>query len=260
MHSAAMPRANYDSIAHLYDVDMARNMPFDDIAFYVDRAAGAGGPVLELGCGNGRILLALLDRGIDAIGVDCSPGMLEELLRKARSGGHAPKLCLMDARRLAFRDAFAMVLCPYSLITYMSGVGDDVRMLEAIHAALVPGGHVIVDAFVPRANVYRARFAVDYRRPVGTAFLIRSKRVVPVAPGLNRIERRYELATADGAVMHRIHTREDVRPLAPEELLRGLASCGFDTEQEWWDYAAIAPGSAAQFYTVSARRRAASES
>lgn len=260
MLSDGTPRANYDSIAHLYDVDMARNMPFDDIAFYVDRAAEAGGRVLELGCGNGRILLALLDRGIDAIGVDCSSAMLEELVRKARPLGHAPKLCLMDARQLAFRDCFAMVLCPYSLITYMSGVGDDVRMLEAIRAALVSGGRVIVDAFVPRADVYRSQFAVDYRRPAGEAILVRSKRVVPVASGLNRIERRYELTTADGAVLHRIDTREEVRPLVPSDLLKRLAECGFETEEEWWDYDATASATAAQFYTVGARRRAATGS
>jgi SAM-dependent methyltransferase len=257
MLSAAARRANYDSIAHLYDVDMARNMPFDDIAFYVERAAAARGRVLELGCGNGRVLLALLEGGIDAIGVDCSPGMLEELRRKAPLGGGAPMLCLMDARQLAFRNAFAMVLCPYSLITYMTGVGDDVRMLKAIHEALVPGGRVIVDAFVPRANVYGSQFAIDYRRAIGDAFLTRFKRVVRVAPGLNRIERRYELATADGTVMHCIQTREDVCPLTPGDLLQRLADCGFEPEQQWWDYAPNASRDSAQFFTVSARRRSA---
>lgn len=254
MHSEAAPRASYDSIAHLYDVDMARNMPFDDIAFYVEQAAASGGRVLELGCGNGRILLALLDRGIDAVGIDCSPVMLDQLRCKAQPRGFIPNLCLMDARQLAFRGAFAMVLCPYSLITYMSGIGDDARMLDGIRDALAPGGRVIVDAFIPRAYVHRAQFAVDYRRPFGEAFLTRSKRVVPVAPGLNRVERRYELATAEGAVMHRIDTREHVRPLAPATLLQRLADCGFDTEREWWDYATTAQGAWAQFYTVSARR------
>ncbi len=59
-----------------YDVDMARNMPFDGVGF----SAGAGcaeanGLMLELGCGNGRILLpGYFVRGIDAMGVDASPG------------------------------------------------------------------------------------------------------------------------------------------------------------------------------------------
>jgi ubiquinone/menaquinone biosynthesis C-methylase UbiE len=74
---------NYDRIARFYDVDMAQNMPFDDAGFYAEQCAAAAGPVLELGCGNGRILLRLLERGIDAWGVDSSAQMLAELRRKA---------------------------------------------------------------------------------------------------------------------------------------------------------------------------------
>ena len=38
----------YDAIAHLYDVDMARSMPFDDVAFYERICRDTGVPVLEL--------------------------------------------------------------------------------------------------------------------------------------------------------------------------------------------------------------------
>ena len=74
---------NYDRIARFYDVDMAQNMPFDDVGFYVRLCEPLRGPVLELGCGNGRILLELARHGIDAIGIDASAGMLAELRRKA---------------------------------------------------------------------------------------------------------------------------------------------------------------------------------
>ena len=74
---------NYDRIARFYDVDMAQNMPFDDVGFYVGLCEPLRGPVLELGCGNGRILLELAQHGIDAIGIDASAGMLRELRRKA---------------------------------------------------------------------------------------------------------------------------------------------------------------------------------
>jgi SAM-dependent methyltransferase len=114
------PRASYDRIAHLYDVDMGRNMSFDDVALYANLAGRAAGPVLELGCGNGRILLELLARGVDAVGADCSPRMLAELDHKALARGLAATTCLMDARSLGFAAAFRLVLCPYSLITYMT--------------------------------------------------------------------------------------------------------------------------------------------
>jgi ubiquinone/menaquinone biosynthesis C-methylase UbiE len=260
MYHAAHPRDNYDRIAHLYDVDMARNMPFDDIGLYVDQAARNGGRVLESGCGNGRVLVALLERGIDAVGIDCSTGMLDELRRKARERHVESPVCLMDVRRLGFKEAFGTVLCPYSLITYMSGAGDRERMLDGIFRALVPEGLVVVDAFIPRANAFRPQFTLDYRRALGEVFLMRSKRVVAVAPGINRVERRYEVTTADGAVMQRIYTRVDVRPLSPDDLVSVLEERGFEIEREWWDYGARNSPEGAQFYTVSARRPAAPRS
>jgi len=247
------PRASYDRIAHLYDVDMGRNMCFDDVALYAELAERAGGRVLELGCGNGRILIELLARGVDAVGADCSPRMLAELDRKARARGVAPKTCLMDARALGFAAAFELVLCPYSLITYMTDNADALRMLAAIRRVLVPGGSVVIDAFIPRTTASHAGFSVDYRREHRDAVLTRSKRVAAVGSGINRIERRYELVAADGRVLERIETNEDVHPYSPEDLARLLGTSGFTVERHWWDYQAGERAADAQFCTISAR-------
>ena len=254
MPDGLAPRASYDSIAHLYDVDMARNMAFDDVGLYATLAQQAGGRVLELGCGNGRILLELVGNGIDAVGVDCSAGMLAQLRQKAAVSGLAPSLCLMDARALGFSGKFALVLCPYSLITYMTAVGDAERMLASIRGVLASGGAVVVDAFVPRPTVAGTAFILDYRREHGDAVLTRSKRVAPVAPGVNRIERRYELVAADGCLLERIDTCEEVRPYSPEDLVPLLSASGFAIEQQWWDYGAGERPGAAQYFTVRARK------
>ena len=254
MRDGLAPRASYDSIAHLYDVDMARNMSFDDVALYAQLSERAGGRVLELGCGNGRILLELLGRGIDAIGVDCSSRMLTGLLAKAAARGLEPHVCLMDARALAFAEAFALVLCPYSLITYMTGTDDAARMLTAIRGVLAPGAAVIIDAFIPRPTASAAGFSVDYRRDYHDAVLTRAKRVAAVAPEVNRIERRYELATVDGQLVERIETSENVRLFAPEDLLRLLDASGFAVEQLWWNYQAVDRPADAQFCTIGARK------
>jgi SAM-dependent methyltransferase len=254
MPDGLAPRASYDSIAHLYDVDMARNMAFDDVGLYATLAQQAEGRVLELGCGNGRILLELLHQGIDAVGVDSSARMLGELRHKAALRGLAPNLCLMDARALGFSGQFALVLCPYSLITYMTDVGDALRMLASIRGVLAPGGAVVVDAFVPRPTVAGNVFTVDYRREHGDAVLTRSKRIAAAAPGVNRIERRYELVDTDGSLLERIDTCEDVRPQSPEDLALLLSASGFAIEQQWWDYREGARPAGAQYFTASARK------
>ena len=93
MPDGLAPRASYDSIAHLYDVDMARNMRFDDVSFYADLCQREGGRVLELGCGNGRVLLELVCRNIDAVGVDTSRRMLQQLQHKAKARRLEPSAC-----------------------------------------------------------------------------------------------------------------------------------------------------------------------
>ena len=65
----------YAFVADLYDhVTAYRDRP--DIAFYVEAARQSGGPVLEFGCGTGRVLIPTARAGMDIVGVDLSPHML----------------------------------------------------------------------------------------------------------------------------------------------------------------------------------------
>jgi len=157
----------YDRIAQWYDVDMARNMRFDDVTFYAELCEREGGKVLELGCGNGRVLLELVGRDIDAVGVDTSRKMLQILQCKAGTKGLEPPICQMDARRLAFARSFDVVLCPYSLVTYMSQPDDLKRMLTEVRQVLRRSGLLVLDAFVPRDTVGGGDYRLDYRRPLG---------------------------------------------------------------------------------------------
>src|ERR1700730_14151616 len=155
---------------------MARNMPFDDVALYAQICGDEGGRALELGCGNGRVLIELNSRGIDAVGVDRSPRMLEELRAKALARGASVGVGLMDARTLAFgRGLFQVVLCPYSLVTYMTGANDVDLLLDGIARVLRPGGVAVLDAFIPRPLTQRPRFVADYSRPFRGTTLRRSK-------------------------------------------------------------------------------------
>ena len=246
---------SYDAIAAIYDVDMALNMPFDDVGFYLAVARAARGRLLELGCGNGRILLKLASEGIDAIGIDRSSGMLAALRRKARAAGITPRAARMDVRALAFDAAFDTVLCPYSLVTYMSTAQDAASLVREAHRALRPRGTLVIDAFVPREAAIASDFVLDYRRPFGTRLLERSKRITRVGPDVNRIERRYRILEGP-AVVEEIATREEIRPLAPEALRRLAETNGFTPRRGVWDYRDGAPADGAQFFTLVATKEA----
>ena len=263
---------NYDRIARFYEVDMARNMRFDDVGFYTALCARRGGRVLELGCGTGRILLPLLAAGVDAVGVDASAGMLAELTRAAAAQGLPAPVCRMDVRALAFAPGFSTILCPYSLVTYLNAPGDVDGLFAAARTLLAPGGRFVVDAFVPRPVRATIDWQQDYVRPFGDGFLVRSKRIVPLSSELNRIERRYEVQDADGVPRETIAVSETIRPVTPEELASRLIGAGFALERTVWDYAAVpspspessawpespessaSPVSSAQFVAYIARR------
>jgi SAM-dependent methyltransferase len=242
----------YDRIAQWYDVDMARSMAFDDVALYVDLARCCGGRVVEQGCGNGRILLELWQAGVDAIGIDRSANMLRALCARAAARSLTPRVAQMDIRALALGGRHALVLCPYSLVTYLTSAQDVSRWCAEARRVLAPGGALVVDAFIPRETAASAAFREDYRRPCNGGELARAKRVTPLHGGLNRIERRYELRES-GRVVSALETTETIRPYAPEVLVAAFAPHGFAVEESWWDYGAARDAASAQFFTVLAR-------
>jgi ubiquinone/menaquinone biosynthesis C-methylase UbiE len=243
----------YDRIAHLYDVDMAQNMRFRDVDFYARIATSTRGRVLELGCGNGRILLELVARGVDAVGVDRSQRMLADLQRKATARALPVRACAMDVRRLGFRAThFDAVLCPYSLVTYMTDEDDAHAMLGEAKRVLSAGGSIVVDAFISRPIASANTFARDYVRPFGERSLVRSKRITVLSERVNRIERRYEIVSASGAVEETIDTCEDIRVYSPAELIALLNAADLRVREAWWDYTSTRELADAQFFTVVA--------
>lgn len=241
---------SYDAIAAVYATDMGQSMPFDDVGFYRDVCLRQQGPALELGCGTGRILLPLLAAGIDVAGVDRSLPMLRQLLADARERGlDVPRVAQMDLRALALRGAFATMLAPYSLVTYLTGAADLDAFLHGAKALLAPGGVLVLDAFVPRDVAAFDDFRLDYRRPHGDGTLERHKRIA-TAGGINTIERRYRRFDARGALLDEFTTRESIRPYAAATLRVAAEGAGLRLRRQTLDYGAGSAESAARFATL----------
>ena len=141
--------SEYDAIARLYDPWSAGVV--EDISFYVEEALAAGGPVVELGVGTGRIAIPTAAAGVHVIGVDSSAGMLEVCAEQARSAGVAERLDLRlgDLRRPPVDELVPLVTCPFRAYLHLS---DDEQRLEALEAArglLRSGGRLIFDVFKP---------------------------------------------------------------------------------------------------------------
>jgi SAM-dependent methyltransferase len=137
----------YDAIARLYD-PWSRSVT-EDVPFYLEEARAAGGPVVELGVGTGRIAVPIASDGIEVIGVDTSPGMLEVCAERAELAGVRLDLRLGDLREPPVDTRVPLVICPFRSLLHLSSDGDRRRALGAVRRLLLPEGRFVFDVFAP---------------------------------------------------------------------------------------------------------------
>jgi SAM-dependent methyltransferase len=139
----------YDAIARVYDPWSASVT--EDVEFYVEEAVAAGGPIVELACGTGRIAVPVAKAGIRVIGVDASAGMLEVAREFAQTEGVAELLDLRlgDMREPPVGERVGLVLIPFRSLLHMTTEADRLRALSAARELLVPGGRLVFDVFAP---------------------------------------------------------------------------------------------------------------
>lgn len=128
-------------------------MDREDVAFYRSLASQADGPVLELGCGTGRVYLSLLAAGVDADGLDRSPAVLDRLRENATERGLDPTVWRDDMFDFSVDRLYDLVICPFNTVQHASTVDTQLSLLAAVYEALAPGGQFVFDTFVPQFEV-----------------------------------------------------------------------------------------------------------
>ena len=141
----------YRNSAWLYDVDNRDNMHVD-IPFYLEYAARRRGEVLELGCGTGRVALALAAEGFRVTGLDLSKQMLGVFREKL---AQKPELADMitivhgNMANFSFDRKFDMVIAPFRAFQALTDDRDIDSSLVCIYDHLSDGGVFIVNVFNP---------------------------------------------------------------------------------------------------------------
>ncbi len=236
----------YDLIAEFYDEDMGLNNPGQDIGFYVQRAVRAGGNILELGCGTGRITLPLVRAGCRAVGLDLSMSMLLRLQCKAAASllpeQRRELLCFCaDMSAWALDESFALIICPFSAFTYLTEDKDRERMLDTVRRHLASSGVFILDLFVPSQEIIHLpddHVFHDYRRKRqdGT-WLERTKTIRKnTFNQTNLVCRTYRFLTSDGALLRSITTQSLIRYYLQKEMLQLLENAGFAVTEQYGDF------------------------
>jgi SAM-dependent methyltransferase len=143
-------RSPYDDIASFYDAWSVSVT--EDVAFYLEEARRAGGPVIDLGVGTGRIAIPIAADGIRVIGVDSSARMLETCAQRAALAGVDVDLRVGDLLAPPVRERVPLVICPFRSYLHLHTHDDRGRALAAARELLLPGGRLAFDVFAPSAE------------------------------------------------------------------------------------------------------------
>ena len=140
-------------IAEFYD-SVVPYRERQDVNFFVEMARRSGGPVLELGCGTGRVLIPIAKSGIEIVGLDASPMMLsvcrEKLLHESNEvQSKVLDLVQGDMRAFELSRKFSLVTIPFRPFQHLLTVADQMSCLENIRKHLVAGGKLVLDIFNP---------------------------------------------------------------------------------------------------------------
>ncbi len=123
-----------------------------DIAPHVALMRGAGGPALELCCGNGRLLLPTLEAGVPCDGLDRDPDMLASLRAKLEARNLRTTVMPGDMRDFSLPGRYALIAIGFNSFLHNLTQADQLATLRCCRHHLISGGRLELAAFHPSAE------------------------------------------------------------------------------------------------------------
>jgi SAM-dependent methyltransferase len=218
-----------------------------DVDFFVEAAKASGGPVLEVGCGTGRVLIPTARAGVEIVGLDLSPHMLQVCRTRLQNEPEAVqsrvRLVQADMRHFDLAKTFRLVTLPFRPFQHLTTVEDQLSCLASIRRHLAEGGRLILDLFNPSLEMLvRENTGQEFgEEPEFTSQdgrrVVRRHKIVSrdYANQINGIELIYYVTYPDGRKERLVHA-SPMRYLFRFEAEHLLARCGFEVEHVFADY------------------------
>jgi SAM-dependent methyltransferase len=231
----------YAELPELYDLEHAEFT--EDIDLYLRLAEVVGDPILELGCGTGRVLGPLAAAGNRITGVDRSEAMLDRArsMLHAHPGALSQRLTLVEGSMTEAERApggpFGLVIFSLNGLMHLSAIAEQRAALASARRALDPRGMLVVDLINPTPELLtaldgRVRHEGSWRKSEGTMVDRFSARTHDAAEQTIETELWYDLVDAAGHI-RRVRSGFPMRYLVASEIELLLELTGF---VEWKIY------------------------
>jgi SAM-dependent methyltransferase len=227
----------WDEYAPFYDWENARTVQRRDVAFWQRLAVAQEGPVLELGCGTGRITAPVARAGAQIVGIDRSAPMLARARQRLRRARLSARLLRGDIRYLPFRRSakFHLVMAPYGILQSLTRERDLSATLDAVAAVVRRGGLFAIDLVpdLPRWSEYDRRVSLAGRKGRGHVSLTESVRQ-DRRKGLTIFDQEYEERRGGRSTVKRFSLT--FRTVSVPQMRRRLEAAGFRIDAVLGDY------------------------
>lgn len=243
----SMSSALYDSfIADYYDESPVVKGRTQDVAFYREAAREYGDPILELGCGTGRITMALAEAGKRITGLDLSERMLERAVQKraalrveARERLH---LIQGDMTKFDLGEKFRLIIIPFRPMQHLLEVEQQIACLECVRKHLRPDGRLVLDVF--QTDAERMHDPIHQRETLVTEYKTADGRNVRISERIaafHRAEQRNDVEMIfsvehPGGRKERLVFAWPLRYFFRYEVEHLLARCGFRLGAEYGNF------------------------
>lgn len=236
--------SEFDAFATHYDLEFDAFL--DDLPLYQGYAERSGGPILELGCGTGRLLQPLAASGHQLTGVDIAPAMLAAARVRLQGAGLVERVELIedDIRSLArlAQRRFRLAFCAINSFLHLPDQTGQLAALRAVRRHLEPGGWLILDLLHPHPDLlveYDGRLVheLTMTEPITAVRLDKFvSRTLDAADQQIKTTFFYDRLAPHGG-LERTATTFSMRYIHRFELELLLSTAGFKLEEVLGDYA-----------------------
>jgi len=255
----------WDTYAPFYDWENARTLGRRDVPFWVETLATTRGPVLELGCGTGRLLAPIArswatpgGSARQLIGIDRSAPMLERARRRLARVPKVvrPHLLRGDVRALPIRPGkLGAVVAGYGILQSLLNDRDLDSTLDAVAAALKRGGLLGIDLVpdLPVWEEYSGRIPIRGQFAPGTTLTLVESVRQDRRKGLTIFDEQYVVRRGRAVRKHQFQLT--FRTLSMDRILARIEQAGFRIDDVRGSYSGDAWHPGADVWVVLARRR-----